>query len=232
MHPQVTWLGNHIRSLPNGASTRGLFVNPSVTGFFNSHYVFLMDALHQFEQLENIILISTGVGLSGIRSAVNSLLSYDMWIKSPKLHVYYGLRDARHLPYKQHHRVWAENDVKITILVSSNNELSRRVENNGHEVDVLKNAIQRGDNLKAYAMDKQTPLTPRIQSSGKVYAQHALGFELFDGEGSQTGLRLDNSIVIICGRVELLLETPDILNTVCNQDSCDKLIAERIFTNI
>jgi len=144
--------------------------------------------------------------------------------------LYYGLRDARHLPYKQHFRAWAENGVKISILVSSTNELSRRVEINGHEVEVLKNAIQRGDSIKARAMEKQTSLTPLIQSLGKVYAQHALGFDLFDG--SQTGLTLDNSIVIICGRAELLLETPNILKTVCNQDSCEKLIAERIFTNI
>ena len=90
----VVEVAHAVRRLAPGP-VRGLFVNPAIAGFFNGYYQFLMESIASTPELRRVVLISSGVGLSGVKAAFLQLLD-----KPLEIHLYYGLRDAQDLAYK------------------------------------------------------------------------------------------------------------------------------------
>eukprot|EP00747_Dinoflagellata_sp_TGD_P194630 gnl/TRDRNA2_/TRDRNA2_62279_c0_seq2.p1 gnl/TRDRNA2_/TRDRNA2_62279_c0~~gnl/TRDRNA2_/TRDRNA2_62279_c0_seq2.p1 ORF type:complete len:428 (-),score=65.90 gnl/TRDRNA2_/TRDRNA2_62279_c0_seq2:453-1736(-) len=121
----VTQMAFRVRTLPVGPINDGkgkLFINPSVAGFFNKHYMFLMDALAADPSVEHVVMIATGAGLSGVRTAIAKLLREG----GRKLHLFYGLRDVRHLPYRELLAGWAtEKGLALTLVISSTDTPAR-----------------------------------------------------------------------------------------------------------
>ena len=109
LHEVVVEVAHAVRQCAGGPC--GLFVNPVISGFFNGRYSFLMDSLQSAKQLA---IVSSGVGLSGVKTAVSELLP-----KGLGIHVFYGIRDVINLPYKS---LWqdlvAQKRLNLTLLVS------------------------------------------------------------------------------------------------------------------
>ena len=56
----VTEVARRVRSLPVGPIDDGhgpLYINPSVAGFFNKHYMFLMDALRADPSVSSMLRV-------------------------------------------------------------------------------------------------------------------------------------------------------------------------------
>lgn len=111
-HEVVVEVAHAVRRHQPGPS-KGLFVNPAVAGFFNGHYGFLMEQLDQLQSIKQVAIVSSGVGLSGARSAILELLPRGLGI-----HVFYGIRDVMNLPYRSFLQSLAKNQVNLTLLVS------------------------------------------------------------------------------------------------------------------
>lgn len=214
----VTEVARHVRSLPEGRVEAPLYINPSIAGFFNKRYVFLMDALD--DSITDVILIATGAGLSGVRTAIASMLQRP----KTRVHLYYGLRDAQQLPYSALLETWTAS-MTFTLLVSSLESAAHQRPEKG-----IQAAIARGEALKSLAGSRLS--SPVLPLSGKIYVQHALGLDLVEGALKNTGTSLLNSVVVICGRSELLLDTERILQAACALPQCADLMKERIFMNI
>ena len=111
-HEVVVEVAHAVRRHQPGPS-KGLFVNPAVAGFFNGHYGFLMEQLDQLQSIKQVAIVSSGVGLSGAKSAILELLPRGLGI-----HVFYGIRDVMNLPYRSFLQSLAKNQVNLTLLVS------------------------------------------------------------------------------------------------------------------
>ena len=167
-----------------------------------------------------MIQVATGAGLAGARSAIDALLREG----KHRVHLYYGLRDARDLPYRDELEAWAD-DVRLTLLVSSREPAAAKAREPG-----LGAAIARGQALARAARPgwfaRRRPrhaLAERLpKKGGKIYAQHAVALD--------HAVRLADAVLVACGRAELLLEIEPIVRAVCAD--CDELIQRRLFTNI
>lgn len=261
-HPTVTEVARRVRSLPVGpvatdaaAGLAPMYINPSLMGFFNKRYTFLKDVLaassssseEQAAQppIEHIVMVGTGAGLSGMRSAVTSLLEEEDKQSTTTtdhrrtIHIYYGLRDIRHLPYRSLLESWTQlPHVRLTLLVTSNQDMARAAPEPG-----ISAAVKRGFEMqrrtRASLLEALTgmknqewgaamplSLTEMLtQTSGKVYVQHVLGLDLLPTSGkpsseqgykgsdslSRMGATADNVAVVVCGRNELLLQIDEVL---------------------
>jgi hypothetical protein len=226
----VTEMAFRVRSLPVGRIADGkgkLFINPSVAGFFNKHYQFLMDALSADASIEHTVMIATGAGLSGVRTAIAKLLRDG----GKKLHLFYGLRDVRDLPYRELLASWASNSgLSLTLIISSSDSPARMAA----EAPIAK-AIAAGDELRKMKNSEAVSGIPEAMrtmmpaSPTKLYAQHALGLSFAVGDLNKASATLANTAVIICGRNELLLDMEAILGTV---PGAKEYLPQRIFMNI
>lgn len=239
-HRTVTELSFRVRALPVGPIADGkgpMYINPSVSGFFNKQYIFLLDALAADATVEHVVMIATGTGLSGVRTAIAKLLrDRPMSIRNLTVHLYYGLRDARHLPYRTLLASWASGGgLEMTVAISSKDQAANEADEPG-----LAAAIERGAALKRLAKSEalHTEGGKALQAalpSGKLYAQHLLGLDLAAGPLARRGATLANSAVVICGRVELLLDAEAILGMACEGRAtagCGELMKQRVFMNI
>eukprot|EP00927_Polykrikos_kofoidii_P065149 TRINITY_DN60936_c0_g1_i1.p1 TRINITY_DN60936_c0_g1~~TRINITY_DN60936_c0_g1_i1.p1 ORF type:complete len:492 (-),score=46.46 TRINITY_DN60936_c0_g1_i1:13-1419(-) len=224
MHPSVVEVAERVRAHPGGAVS-GLYINPSVAGFFNKRWTFLMDALAQSSSLvSHVVVVSAGSGLSGASSAISRILSSGL-APLPRLHLYHGIRHVRHLPYRQQLKAWEEGGMELTLVTS----------NKANEQDEMFNrALERGAQLSTRVFEEQTPVSQFLTRSTKAYVQHAFGMDLAIGSLRQGGASPRNMVVVICGRVELLQEMPLILAALCNEygPECEDFLMGRIFTNI
>lgn len=179
-------------------------------GFFNKHYRFLLDALEDDAQVAHVAMVATGAGLSGVRTALATLGREG----GKSLHLYYGLRDVRHLPYRGLLARWvAAGEIELTLLVSSTDDTAHEAP----EPEIAA-AIAAGQKLRA-----------QHTGVGKMYAQHALHQSFVDGSLSKAGATLRNTAVVICGRSELLLDTETLLARL--PDGAD-FLPQHIFMNI
>eukprot|EP00435_Cladocopium_sp_Y103_P074597 s737_g49.t2 len=194
----------------------GLFVNPVISGFFNGRYSFLMDGLQSVKQ---VAIVSSGVGLSGVKAAITELLPRDLGI-----HVFYGIRDVINLPYQNFwQNLVAQKRLTLTLLVSG--PLGEKSSSSG--AGDLQDAVQKGAALLEAARSKSdVPEPMRPHKSGKIYAQQAIALDFLAGGLAEVGATLEDTAVIICGRNELLIETPRLLQAGCRLDSasCAALI--------
>lgn len=226
----VVEMALRVRALPVGPIVDGkgkLFINPSVAGFFNKHYQFLMDALSKDASVEHVVMIATGAGLSGVRTAIAKLLR----VGGRKLHLFYGVRDVHHLPYRELLAGWvSKSGLSLTLAISSSDRLARTAA----EPPIVK-AIVIGDELRkmknrgAAAGIPEEMRTMMPESPTKLYAQHTLGLSLAIGDLNSASATLKNTAVVICGRNELLLEVEAILGTL---PDAKEYLPQHVFMNI
>lgn len=225
----VTEVAFRVRALPVGpiADAKGkLFVNPSVAGFFNKQYIFLMDVLAADETIKHVVMVGTGAGLSGLRTAMAKLVRTG----GRKLHLFYGLRDASHLPYRELLADWASSGISFTLVISSSG-------NRAHDAaePAIAEAIAEGEALREMknarsiggVPDDLLDLMPTTPT--KLYVQHALGLSFAAGSLRTDGATLANTAIVICGRNELLLETEAILGKL---PGAATYLSRRVFMNI
>lgn len=226
----VTEVAHLVRDLAVGPVTTPLYINPSIAGFFNKNYMFLMDALD--ENVEHVIMVATGAGLSGVRTAIASLMTRP----KTQVHLYYGIRETLHLPYRALLDEWeASGSLILTLLTSSAEPSASSAPEAG-----IRAAIARGSALKALAADSsgassnepRSPVREMLPASGKIYVQHAIGLDFVEGALKAQGSSLTNSVVVICGRNELLLDTEPVLQAACAGGRCADLLRSRVFMNI
>lgn len=97
----VIEIAKRVRALPVGPINDGkgkLYVNPAVANFKSMpYYTDFLTALSTDKTIENVVFLSTGAGLSGVRTGISKVLRDG----GKKVHLYYGLRDARNLPYRE-----------------------------------------------------------------------------------------------------------------------------------
>ena len=155
-------------------------------------------------------MVASGAGLSGVRTALAKLGRGG----GKALHLYYGLRDARHLPYRGLLARWAAaGQIDLTLLISSTDAAALEAP----EPEIAA-AIAAGQKLRA-----------QHTGEGTMYAQHALHQSFVAGSLSEAGAALKNTAVVICGRVELLLDTETLLGEL--PGSAD-FLPQRVFMNI
>lgn len=216
LHPTVTEVARRVRSLPEG-EVANLFVNPSVSGFFNRRYGFLMASL---SGVEHVVLAATGAGFSGVRPLVTQLAA-----RGVQVHLHFGLRDLRHLPYREEFEAWSlAPGVHVTLLVSGSGQAEPGEEG-------LTTAVGRGEALRRLAASAGAPPS-WLRGIGKLYVQHSVGLSLAAGPLLEAGAALPNTAVVLCGRSELLVAGAAVLEQVCGGPECPELLGRRVFTNV
>lgn len=227
MHPAVVEVANRVRAHEGGAVS-SLYINPSVAGFFNKRFTFLMDALMQPDSVvKHVVVVSAGSGLSGALSAINRIFSSST-LPLPQLHLYHGVRHVRDLPYRQQLKTLEKKGMKLTLVLSSKDS-----DGDGD----FNHALGRGIHLSALAAGEQSFVSPFMTVAKKAYVQHAVGMDLAEGYLKRAGASMKSTAVVVCGRIELLRETPLILASLCheqkeNGSECADFMEGRVFTNI
>lgn len=218
LHEVVVEVAHAVRQHTPGPCTT-LFVNPAIAGFFNGRYEYLLDALGSVKQ---VAIVSSGVGFSGVKAAISGLLPTGL-----QMHIFYGVRNAKDVPYQDFlTSPLVEEKVKLTLLVSGQGPTSA--------AGNLQNAVDRGQMLLAAKASSAVPIALQPHVSGKIYAQQAVALDFLAGGLARIGASLSDTAVIICGRYELLRDTPTLLEAACKlrSASCKALIQAHVFTNI
>lgn len=215
-HPRA--VAERVRSIAKASSRKegedflpldNLYVNPSVGGFFNPHYTYLMNFLETSPETDRLVVVATGAGLSGALSAIEmTSLQHN--------HLYYGLRNTEETPYREKLEELVTEQSLDLVLVESRSDGRKDPTEPG-----ILGSVMRGRKLQD-------------RSAEKLYAHHSLGVDI--ESGSLVGLDLHKTIFVVCGRIELLSETLDVLEkTVCTEeggDECKSLLSTRYFKNI
>lgn len=186
-----------------------LYINPSVAGFFNKHYTYLLDYLQP--TTDTLVVISTGAGLSGALSAIamtETLVAHQ--------HLYYGLRKVEDLPYSELLDTWVLTKGLDFVLVES--QAGSASDDSIAQAGILQ-GMARGRKVKE-------------RSNTKIYAHQALGLDL--ETGALPNFDLAKTVFVVCGRMELLSETMEVISgALCKEnEDCLADLASRYFTNI
>ena len=219
-------VAERIRSFPLDTVTfnpPNLFINPSIAGFFNSQWQFLLPAVDAM-QIQHLVLLSTGAGLSGSLSVLEHILP-TVGNNSPlkSVHLYHGVRTLEELPYQDKlHSFGAESSyhkgMQLIVVQSQggdNTDISDKPK-------TIKQAVMRGDLAKQIILG--------TDKSRKVYVQHVLESDL-----TNSGVQLDDTVFVACGRLALLEDSKAMLQKMyCqeNDSSCQDKLGQRFFTNI
>lgn len=244
LHPSVTLVARGLRALPPGRSALGgggssgspeLFAHPTVGGFQNRRYAFLLDAL---EGVRTAYVVATGSGLFGAASAVGALEARVGEGGLQRVHVLYGLRGLEGLPPEVlpllagWARGGARGAVSLTLVLSGG---CPSPPDGGAlpEADAaaLLEAARRGERLRALSS---------ADPAGRFHVQHALEAALGAAAArAEPGAGWRSAAVVGCSRTEVL----DALGGVWERalcgpergaegDRCRALAAERVFTNV
>jgi hypothetical protein len=234
LHPMVREVAERVRSLPTGPIIGGnLFVNPSVAGFFNKEWGFLMDVIRSSHfTIDRLVILSTGAGLSGALSAVEATIGLGL----KGIHLYHGLRNVQDLPFRERlDELGSSGALALTIIESSVSESS----NVGvSQTEGIATATRRGAVIRTLSpVENIKGLLP--DGKRKVYVQHAVGLDLTSPGGAllENGATLQNTAFVACGRMALLEESFSILKALLcaetiGQEECLGLLGKRFFTNI
>ena len=252
LHPIPREVAERVRSLPSGPIADGnLFVNPSIAGFFNKEWTYLLDEIKAGSgDINRLVVLSTGAGLSGALSAVEAVIALGL-LKD--IHVYHGLRNVENLPYKDRLNELAISEKIDLAIIESQSPSSDMISSSrgGAEPEGIVGALQRGSIARrlvhAVAQEEVGG------GGGKVYVQHAMRADLMPATGNkggpgsaggggalyEKGASLKNTVFVVCGRMALLEDSYSILkSTFCSttdtESDCDdtSLLGRRFFTNI
>jgi len=286
--PNLNWQVRHLaelfRSFPNGnvhASDDNnntvltkLKANPLIAGFFNERYESFLDVLnnnkaqqlrHQQKQggiaspaIENVVLVATGAGISGILTSIESILARNDTHRDDKkqrpiqLHLLYGVRDVRFVPYSERLQQWVQDGLLNLVLVESGGLTGDR--DKMLVPPVIAQAFLEGERMKQKCLQKSTTATKTLGRDGddnvnddstnvrydKVYVQDILEQHELVWDSNQ----LEKSAFIVCGRLEVMDATRSILlgktrrGTDAHRQSLEDVkkreacVQERLFFNI
>ena len=192
-----------------------LFVNPIISAFYNQQYDYLMDTIHSAttgnqeavdneEAVKQIVIVTTGSGLSGALSAIDMLRPLVGGDNGLRIHVYHGLRDVQHLPYRETlQELVQSNIIQLTLVTSNNNNNNRS--GGEDERDEIDRAVQRGTSI-------QKALQEEKNKDHKIYVQHVMESDWRTATANQersndTLLPLKNTGFVVCGHLPVMNET-------------------------
>jgi ferredoxin-NADP reductase len=252
-------VAEHVRGFPLQTVTTNpsnLFVNPTIAGFFNSNWQFLLEAMTRL-QIEHVMVISTGTGLSGALSALESILPLLVDDESllSSVHLYHGVRTVKELPYQELLETYLQSvpqeQFRMTIVES-------RGESDGEYGDSMmklspgiQDSIESGASSKRQLLEEQqqessSSKQERSTKKSKVYVQNIVEHDLTSTRSNKNLLKsaglvtLDNTVFVVCGRLALLEDTEAMLKRVfCDDDddssdvdACRGKVGPHFFTNI
>ncbi|CAB9507833.1 expressed unknown protein [Seminavis robusta] len=205
-----------------------LYINPSIAGFFNSQWQFLMSVLQQQQNnIEHVILISTGAGLSGSLSVLEHILpAGESLIRS--VHLYHGVRTLAELPHQRilHKLATQHSQFEMTLVESKpTTGVQAHVDNTPLEIQ---QAVVRGSRGRFRLLENAT--LPQ-----KVYVQHVLESDWTNG--NLPGVSLETAVFVTCGRLALLEDSKNMLQGIfCTGEAdnydCHTKVGQHFFTNI
>ena len=230
-------VADRIRSLPLDNTVvlnpTNLYIHPSISGFFNSQQQFLIPAIEE-RKIQHLVVLSTGAGLGGSLSILSHILP-TIGNKSPlnSVHLYHGVRSLEELPYQNKlHELATTNLGLQLIIVQSQMEYDYATDTATDRPKTIRQAVMRGDLSRQLLVGKTATSTISSEgSSGKVYVQHVLESDL-----TNSGVPLENTVFVACGRLALLEDSKDMLQKLYCQDDndaeCQSNLGTHFFTNI
>lgn len=201
-----------------------LFVNPSIAGFFNSQWQFLLPAIDE-RKIQHLVLLSTGAGLSGSLSVLAKVLpTIGNKSQSPlkSVHLYHGVRTLEELPYQEKLHDLATNNLGMQLIVVQSQGEDRT--DTSDKPKTIRQAVMRGDLARQLVAGKND------KKSVKVYVHHILESDL-----TNSGVSLADTVFVACGRLALLEDSKAMLqNLYCKGGGSECLaeLGEHFFTNI
>lgn len=234
LKPEPRQVADRIRSLKSGP-VNNLYVNPSISGFFNGNYDYLMDYLQTHPNITRVVILSTGAGLGGALSAVDAIMEenksdQDDEKKPIQIFLYYGLRNLEHLPFRERlEQLAGSGAIQLTLLMSGGDTNVDACQRENVSLE-LQAAVERGN-----ASRKLTPvgeMTALMSNTCRPYIQHVVGLDFSSKNGlmKKQGAALENTVFVTIGRLELLRDLPAILKAVSGESN--KRVSEHVFTNI
>ena len=192
-----------------------LFVNPIISAFYNQQYDYLMDtiksattenqeAVDNEEAVKQIVIVTTGSGLSGALSAIDMLRPLVGGDNGLRIHVYHGLRDVQHLPYRETLEELVKSNVIQLTLVTSNKSSGGKNESVSMR-DEIDRAVQRGNRI-------QKALQEEKNKDHKIYVQHVMESDWRTAgankeRSNDSLLPLKNTGFVVCGHLPVMNET-------------------------
>lgn len=236
LRPETRQVADRIYGMQKSGPVNNLYVNPSISGFFNGDYDYLLDYMRQNDKIRRIVVLSSGAGLGGALSAVDAILKENQSNKEEKsgrptieIHLYYGLRVLEHLPCRDRlEELASSGDVQLTLVLSGGPDVDdEELQDMSSEIQA---AVRRGDaSRRLQPVDEMKNFVSQLS---QPYTQHVVGLDLSSQNGSlrKSGASLEDTVFVACGRVEILRDTGVILEALNGGNS--KLVSEHLFTNI
>jgi hypothetical protein len=231
-NPSLAWEVRHICDTLRGMDTGShdnkwnMKVNPLIAGFQNGYWVDMMNALKKDAEVENMVIVSTGSGLSGALSAVEALVSKTT--KKRKITWYHGLRDLKGIPFSDRLEKLIQNgQVELIVLES------RYTKNDDTSTNVspgIAAAAQRGRATQETIQKSRGLFT----LGKKVYVQDAIEWDLSLSDTDA----LHKTAFVICGSLNVMESVRAVCLQLLQLHGCfddkihKKLLNERIFLNI
>ncbi|KAJ1637049.1 hypothetical protein T492DRAFT_955866 [Pavlovales sp. CCMP2436] len=251
LDPRVTEVARRLRALPPGRweagevglGERELWVYPTLSGFYNRKYAFLLDTLElssparetspTVARVEHVFVVATGSGLGGAASAVASLEPLVAQRRMRQIHFIYGVRSLADIPQEWRQRLarWAGEGGAVTLTVITSSPASpTAAELLGKHAGALHTAEQRGHALRS--------LDGGQQGDGRFYVQHALAVAFRSvGYLAKHGASFRNTALVGCSRVEVVdslfrIWGEEVCRGADDAVACDQLAFERVFINV
>jgi hypothetical protein len=160
---QSQTLSDDSHTTPKGHHRPTFYINPAISGFYNSRYEYLMDEVERVNSdkdsgddrekgstIEDVVVVATGSGLSGALSAVEALVSRNQSILNKattknkgrrassapiRIHLYYGLRDVNNLSYADRlGKLVQSGSIQLTLVQSKQKYVSRSAEQSSEAI--------------------------------------------------------------------------------------------------
>ena len=181
------------------------------------------------------MILSSGAGLGGALSAVDAVLAEKSRTgKAVEIHLYYGLRNVDHLPYRKRlEELASSGSIKLTLVVSGGTDCNKQLEGIPETEPGIRAAVQRGE--VARTLPPSLVMKEFLPSGSRAYTQHIVGLDLTSERGSlrTKDMAWKDTAFVICGRIEILHDTFAILQALSSTNEPDNdLVSDRVFTNI
>lgn len=227
LRPEPRQVAERLRAMKTTSIVSNLYVNPSISGFFNGNYTYLLEFLRDNDNITRLVILSSGAGLGGALSAIDAVIRENRKRRNPiEIHLYYGLRNLVHLPFRDRLEQLALSGViQLTLVVTDCPDWDEQQLKN--VPSTIRASVERGE-----AAGKLTPTVEMEQFLSNVsrpYTQHVVGLDLSSSGGLLKNVSFKDTVFITCGRVEILRDTPAILKALSGSD---RLVSEHFFTNI
>lgn len=243
LDPSVRYVTDLLRSHEEGIivpkdEQSKMYVNPAISGFYNSRYQFLTEYIAE-HKVKKVIVLATGSGLGGAVSVIEGLKD-DSGVA---VRLYYGVRDIASIPYSEKLSEWVRSGKVELILVESDaskvaaaaaagavdqaaedqDDLPSQIEELSPEVQL---AAAIGDAIKGILWTPEDRNKKYVQD---IFEYHLNKLRVFGSVDNTSGDGDNNdadSVVVVCGRLQVIDATRTIL------EAHGRDVEERLFLNI